>query len=113
MKTTSKKEDNLKDEDNRKNEDDLKTGGLSRYLFLCLTSLVSYIVSYLLLTTLAPFNCWQNVIPKLYKASFCALKIEHFRVQAIVHLVLLWQCLPEIFQSYKGEELYLYGKMFV
>ena len=68
--------------------------GYHRYLALCLTLLVreclsifrrrhtsSYSVVRLVL--IAPMNCWRNSTPFLCKASFCTMKIGHFRARAI------------------------------
>ena len=38
---------------------------------------------------IASLNCWRNSTPFLCKASFCTMKIDHFRAQAIDHVVFL------------------------
>ena len=45
------------------------------------------------LVQIAPLNCWRNSTPFLCKASFCTMKIDHFRARAIDHSVLFFQLL--------------------
>ena len=74
--------------------------GFGRYLALCLTLLVQASLffgnvarrrtsSYGVIrpVLIAPLHCWRNSTPFLCKASFCTMKIDHFRARAIDHLV--------------------------